>query len=490
MIIINIIKKLQNEGFVRWDGTNLLDGEGNTIDSIEGLGGTENSSGQTLYIAYASSPSGAGFTLTPSTTLEYIAAKAFSTVPGVNDFNGLWFHRKGIPGSSTTGAPGADGLSAGFDITMNLASVTMDDPGGGKIRFNTTTLADAVEIYLNDESPTGVDMSGVYDLLTSGTQLLVRKKSSDTMAVFKLTADADDQVGWYKLTVQCTAVSSTTFVEGDKCTLQIFGGGFGSGTVTEQAVIDAGNFARLEDNGAGGYNLVDNTGNVIESASPVYRLPGSGIVGATDLPDANTFPHASVVRLHQDTLVGAGANPMGIMIQADATNNKWRPYGRQMLFFKTFGSYASPTCTLTASGKFNVGVDPIVPGGLLQDDSRLVFFVKYLRNSNVNNLLVFNAWFGTNTTTRASNSKVYTHTTAQTANLENIGRAELDFLTSTTARTSLKTPVGGVGAVNTNPDMSASLNIASPMVAMFDTTGHTTVGDTVMLFEIGIAWER
>jgi hypothetical protein len=492
MLLINVINKLKKEGFVTFDGTNLLDGEGNIIDSIEDLGGTGNGSGQTLYIAYASNPQGAGFTLTPSTTLEYIAFKSSVTTPTANDFLGLWYHRKGLPGVGTPGTNGVNGTSAGFDVVMNLASVTMEDPGVGKIRFNTTTLANVAEIYLSDENPTGVDLSGVYNLLTTGTQLILRKKNSDTMAVFKLTAPASDQVGWFKLTAGCTAVSSTTFTEGDECTLQIFGGGSGAGTVTEQAVKDAGNFARFVDNGAGGYNLVDNTDNVIESASPVYRLVGSAIVGATDLPAANTFPHAAVVRLHEQTLTGSGANPMGLMIQADATNNLWRPFGRQFLFFNAFGLHASPTVTLGATGKFTIpgAGDLIIPAGLLYAGARVVAHIKYHKVGST--APVIRMHLGTDQSVRTNNSMCYTYTTTATVLFDVAGRAEIDFISTTSARSSSRVPIGGAGVTNAsnggNLDCTALINTAQAMKLTVDATALS--GDTVNLLELGLAWER
>lgn len=68
-----------------------------------------------LYVAWASSSSGAGFTMTFNAALDYFATKTTTTPiasPTASDFTGLWKKYKGEVGA--TGAPG--GLAGHFEF--------------------------------------------------------------------------------------------------------------------------------------------------------------------------------------------------------------------------------------------------------------------------------------------------------------------------------------------------------------------------------------
>lgn len=490
-LITNIIKKVKDEGFVRFVGGNLLDGQDNIIDSIAdpGVGGGV---AGTVVIAYASSPVGAGFTLTNSDTLEYIAFKYFpeGATPIAADFSGLWFHRKGLPGDTPTPIPGTNGQASGFRVNIDILTAAAK-PGTGKIRANNANWAIATELYLDEMMPSGVDLSGVINLLKDGMLFMVRPSAnvSAPLFVYELTADPVDNGDWFTMAVVNKAASSTAFVDGDECTFQFFGAGAGgAATVSEAAVIAAGNFLRAASNGAGGYNIIDNTNTVLKPASPVYKLPSITISGVTNIPAANTFPHGSVVRLHQDNLVGAGANVMGVRVKADAVNNIWRPDGPQVLFSNRFGTLATPTLSLTAAGKFDLGAggDPVFPAALLHANAKLVFRLDLKKVGTTTPTVRIN--FGTDLAARENNSIVYTQFISATANVEIPGRSETTFLSATTAICILRAALGGGGAAGSFLDASTLLNVASAMKATIEAS--TLATDTVHLLGFQFVWEE
>lgn len=82
-----------------------------------GTDGTDGTDGANayVYIAYASDSSGAGFTTTFDTNLDYVAIKATTTeivTPQASDFTGLWKNYKGATGvQGLQGVPGTNGTN-------------------------------------------------------------------------------------------------------------------------------------------------------------------------------------------------------------------------------------------------------------------------------------------------------------------------------------------------------------------------------------------
>lgn len=489
-LITNVVKKIQAEKFTQFiDGQFVVDGE--VIDNVLDIGGG-NGVSMIPVIAYASAIDGTGFTLTNSDTLEYTATAVLdSTVtPVAADFTGKWYHRKGIPGATPDPVPGADGQQAGFRINYTI-DTTEKNPNTGNIGFDNTNLALATKIYLNDTMPSGVDLSGVINQFTAGMMIMLRLNvnSSVTLAVFELTDVPTDNGDWFTIPVINRAKSSADFADLDQCTFQFFGGGGGTGTVDEAAVLAAGNFARFADNGAGGYKLVDNANVEVKAATNVFRLPAfTGITGVTDRPAANTFPHGTVVRLHQDCLVGAGSNPMGVELWADATNNIFRPHGHQVLFWNDYGLIATPpSVSLTAAGKFNLGGvgDPVIPAGLLNVGSRLRIVARLIKVGTT--APVLRVYLGTDLTTRTNNSQVWAQTVSATADLHLSPEPLVTFISATTALTGNRATRGGSGAAGVVTDATTLLNVAADMKATIEAS--TLSSDTVYLLSFGIIWE-
>lgn len=239
--------------------------------------------------------------------------------------------------------------------------------------------------------------------------------------------------------------------------------------------------ARL--NADGSYGLYTVSGLAIQSVAPVYALPGITISGVTTLPAANTFYTGSVVRLHPDNFVGTGVNPTGVFVVADALNNIWRPHGVQILWGNT-GTLASPLATLAAAAKFNIGTDPIIPGGLLRADSKLIFKAKYRKVGATAPVVRID--LGTDMTTPANNSIVYGQTVSGTANRDIFVWAEVDFETTTTAFTSNRSQIGAGGADGQFADISTLLDTTANMKVMYEAS--TLAADTVNLISYSVEW--
>lgn len=110
-----------------------------------------------VYIAWASSPSGTGFTTTFSAALDYIAIRTTTTPivsPAASDFTGLWKKYKGEVGSQ--GDPGGEanhwsiqeipsGTRNGINQTFTLAHTPV---GAVAIKFNGREYQNSVD-YTN-----------------------------------------------------------------------------------------------------------------------------------------------------------------------------------------------------------------------------------------------------------------------------------------------------------------------------------------------------
>jgi len=92
-----------------------------------------------------------------------------------------------------------------FDTTTTDA-----DPGAGKLRFNNATVASATFIYIDTTTDGGVDISNYTKSLRSGDVVYIQNKDSASNWVrFKLTANAVDGTGYYKLEVEYVDGSGT-----------------------------------------------------------------------------------------------------------------------------------------------------------------------------------------------------------------------------------------------------------------------------------------
>lgn len=164
MLITNLVKRIIQENFVQFVDGQLIFKDG-AIDLADPGGGD---GGPTMVpvIAYATDPSGAGFSLTPSADLQYIAIAVLSSnvVPAVTDFSGKWQKWKGDPAAQEPSVPGANGEPGG--IRMNFSTIILEQkPGTGKVQFNNANIALATEMFIDDTMPSGLDLSGFWNVL-------------------------------------------------------------------------------------------------------------------------------------------------------------------------------------------------------------------------------------------------------------------------------------------------------------------------------------
>lgn len=489
-LIENVINKIFSEGYVKVEGGSLVF-KGGIIDltAINEVNG----SGNTVAIAYASDMNGTGFTLVNNQSLDFMAFKAVpvgaESSLTASSFAGLWFNRKGTPGTSTgTPTNGTNGEPGGIRVDYSSV-VTEEDPTTGKVRFNNTNLALATEMYISGSMVSGVDISGFYTNVSAGWYFMVKPNTNiyKPLFIFKALAVPSDNDTWLTFSIQCVSSSAEPFVNGDKLSVLFFGGGGGSGgAVTEASILAAGNFIRGL--ASGGYlSLIDNTNDPLEVTSPVYKLPAFTITGVTNVPAANTFDNGSVVRLHEDVLVGSGANKIGSFVQANAAANTWEPHGRQRLFRNVYGTMAAPTNALTASGKFTLGAsgDPIVPAGLLGVGSTLILRFKYRKVGATQPTITMR--LGTDLSVKENNSTVYNQVVSATVNTDIYTWVEVTFTSATTAMSTSRSLVGGGGTGSGFLDCTTLINIADDMKLTIEATGLTS--DTVNLYWMCVNWE-
>lgn len=242
-------------------------------------------------------------------------------------------------------------------------------------------------------------------------------------------------------------------------------------------------------NADGSYSLKLPDGSILYNVSSVYTLPGITITGVSNIPAANTVDNGSVVRLHKDVLAGAGSNPLGVSIINDAVNNIWQPVGdRARMFKKSFGSIAAPTLSLSAAAKFNVGVDPVIPAGLLYAGSKFHILAKFQRHGTHASLNpVVRAYLGTDAN-YINNTIVYQRAMANTDLQSQFASTEIDILTATTATATYDVIRSGAGSAGTFKDVTANFNVGSNMYLTFGVSSIDAT-NSVDLLSFECWWE-
>jgi len=203
------------------------------------------------------------------------------------------------------------------------------NPTAGLVKFN----VGETTIRFNDTNAVGVDVSAfILDQVAVGTRIVMRALSSNYFVEFTVSSiTGADQSGYIIFTGSVTGGTSVT-TGGTWTNLELVGVSFqtagASGSITEAAVLAAGNFIRLNASG----QLLDNTGTVI-SGTTVVPLWG-------DLPAAST---------HKDDVVKVlGHGNRGIFVTSDATD--WTPVnGVAVLYRKpTVRTFTGPAVAVSA----------------------------------------------------------------------------------------------------------------------------------------------
>ncbi len=217
------------------------------------------------------------------------------------------------------------------------------------------------------------------------------------------------------------------------------------GVMEEQGVV------RAALNPDGSHRLTLANGDTLQSVAPVYALPGITISGVATLPNANTFQNGAVVMLHKDNFVGAGANPCGIEIKADALNNVWRPRGPQRIWSSdALGTRALPTVSMTTTGRFGIGIDPILPAGLIcYNGAKLRFSQLYFTaNAAATTGATPTVYIGTDLVTYTNNKTILDNASAASNNLSYGPETLLTRVSATAALSTRSLPRGSLGVGN------------------------------------------
>lgn len=250
-------------------------------------------------------------------------------------------------------------------------------------------------------------------------------------------------------------------------------------------------YLRSVANPDGSYSIQLPDGSTLETVGAVYAWPGITISGVPTLPAANTMPPDTVVTLHKDNFVGFGVNPLGVKIEADPIANIWRPHGRQIIWSGFFGLRAAPTVSRLTAGRFDIGVDPVIPAGLLNYINARLTFLEQLFSTNVAATTGPSPaiYIGTDLATYTNNQTVVNNAINSANNVTS--RPDILFRreTATSGITTRNIPRGGVGSSGGLMDVSGgTLNFASAQMITF---GISAMGSATQVDMHGfeIIWE-
>jgi len=88
-------------------------------------------------------------------------------------------------------------------------STVAADPGSGLFRYNNATPASVTQIFIDDVTSNGVDISNILSLITTGDRLYIQSEAdSAAFIVFNVTAPITDNTGWF--TIDGTVEASGT----------------------------------------------------------------------------------------------------------------------------------------------------------------------------------------------------------------------------------------------------------------------------------------
>ena len=107
-------------------------------------------------------------------------------------------------------------LSAEYRFSTSIVAA---DPGSGRYRFDTGAYATVTEIFIDDETSGGVDISNLLTQVGLGDRLYFQVKTeSNKFVVFDVTGPAVDNVGWFTIPVD-DVVFGDFFANNDRCIL-------------------------------------------------------------------------------------------------------------------------------------------------------------------------------------------------------------------------------------------------------------------------------
>ncbi len=140
--------------------------------------------------------------------LAYILPLADGTAQQIIETDGA--------GTLTFVDPQAGGglLSAEYRFSTSTVAA---DPGSGRYRFDTASFATVTEIFIDDETSGGVDISNLLAQIGLGDRLYFQVKTeSNKFVVFDVTGPAVDNTGWFTIPVD-EVVFGDFFANNDRC---------------------------------------------------------------------------------------------------------------------------------------------------------------------------------------------------------------------------------------------------------------------------------
>lgn len=371
-------------------------------------------------------------------------------------------------------------------LDMNFSTGTVDnDPTQGRFKFNSGTLGSVTTIWIDNQDSSGKDITADLDRLVSGDKMLVYNSTGATLhTIVTFSSGTTDKTGYRQLSGTCAGGAASLPTNLAACVVVLVS------KHMLNSLLQVDNFARFQDNGSGGLNLITNTGAVVESVVNVYALPGKTISGVSTIPDPSTVPLGTEAFLHKDNFVGSGKPPVGVKVWSDLTD--WRPIGHQVLFSEMFGTMAAPTITRTTTGRFAI-TDPIIPGGLLYAGAKLRLRASFfVTNAAATTGPSIRLYLGNDTTTYTNNSLIVTTTALGTANsLSNNQEPLIHFISETTGVTSRTSGRAGSGGTGGWLDIAAStggMNVANDLMYSIEITSMGSATQ-VALVGIEVVWE-
>ena len=96
-------------------------------------------------------------------------------------------------------------------------STVAADPGNGRFRFDTGAYSTVTEIFIDDLTDNGVDISNLLSQITRGDRLYFQNRTDASKFVaFDVTADAVDNTGWFTIAVE-EVISGNFLSNNDRC---------------------------------------------------------------------------------------------------------------------------------------------------------------------------------------------------------------------------------------------------------------------------------
>jgi hypothetical protein len=125
---------------------------------------------------------------------------------GVNGATGATGLRGGTGATGPQGSTGPAGSFGGLTVNYRFStSVTDDDPGNGRVKFDDQTLPDATILYIDDRDINGVDLQSFLRTIDDSTSPLKGHfrigvaNAPSTYAIFTVTTIAEED-GFFKIT--------------------------------------------------------------------------------------------------------------------------------------------------------------------------------------------------------------------------------------------------------------------------------------------------